>query len=231
MGVLSVIATPIGNLEDLGLRALRTLKEADFILCEDTRVSRTLLAHYQIKAPTISYHQHSGRFKINKLLELLRVGKRLALITDAGTPGLSDPGGSLVSAVRRREDLEIKIESIPGPSALTAALSLAGEGFDRFLFLGFLPHKKGRATQLKKIIESEYPVILYESKHRILKFLQEFSALTKLQSESDWQVFLAREISKLHESFYSGTAEDLSLKLQSDPQNLKGEFVVLLKRS
>lgn len=229
MSILRVVATPIGNLEDLTLRALRVLKEADVVLCEDTRVTRHLLTHYQITTPTISYHQHSGDLKIEKIMELLRANKNLALVTDAGTPGLSDPGAKLVSLVRAEFGDQVLIESVPGVSALTAAVSIAGIDFDRFLFLGFLPHKKGRQTMLKEIFKSEYSAIVYESKHRIVKLLEELSSLSQ-ETGLVLEVRVARELTKMHESFYVGSPESVLAELQSDPNNLKGEFVVLIKK-
>lgn len=228
MGALRIVATPIGNLEDLTLRALRVLKEADFILCEDTRVTRKLLDHYEIKTSTISYHQHSNEMKVDRIIELLRSGKELALVSDAGTPGISDPGGKLVSVVRKEFGGSVLIESVPGVAALTAAVSLAGAGFDRFLFLGFLPHKKGRETMLKEISLSQYPVVLYESKHRIIKLLNSFIASDILGQAT---VTVARELTKKHESLYEGTASSILKELEADPHNLKGEFVVLIKKN
>lgn len=227
MSILRIVATPIGNLEDLTMRALRTLKESDFVLCEDTRVTRKLLDHYDIKTPTISYHQHSGDFKIDKIISLLRSGNNLALVTDAGTPGISDPGGKLVSLVRAEFGDQVLIESVPGVSALGAAISISGSGFDRFLFLGFLPHKKGRQTMLREIMASEYPVVLYESKHRIVKLLEE---LETIRAEEEMHLMVARELTKMHESFYEGTPTSVLQKIMSDPNNLKGEFVVLIKK-
>ena len=177
--MLYIVGTPIGNLEDISLRALRILGEVDFILCEDTRVTKKLLEHYKIKTPVISYHQHSDFSKTNYILGLLGEGKDLALVSDAGTPGISDPGGKLVQAVLERFGEDMKIESVPGPSAVTAALSISGIPTDKFIFLGFPPHKKGRQTFLKKIIESNYPVVVYESKHRIVKFLEELDKIEK----------------------------------------------------
>ena len=178
MSILSVVATPIGNLEDISLRALRVFKEADLILCEDTRVAKKLLSHYEINTSVLSYHQHSGILKIEKILEELKSGKNLVLISDAGTPGISDPGSMLISSIRK--DLpETEIVAIPGPSALGAALSLAGIGFDRFVFWGFLPHKKGRQTAVSSIVSSDMPYVLYESKHRIIKLLKELSIKSK----------------------------------------------------
>jgi len=225
---LRIVATPIGNLEDITLRALRVLKESDCVLCEDTRVTKKLLDYYKIKTPTLSYHQHSGDLKVDKIISLLREGKNLALVSDAGTPGISDPGGKLVSLVRQEFSGNIIIESIPGASALGAAVSASGVGFDRFLFLGFLPHKKGRQTMLKEIKASVYPVILYESKHRIIKLLEELVALDK---EGDLSLVVARELTKLHESFYFGTAHEMLENLNQDANNLKGEFVVLIKKN
>lgn len=231
MSILRIVATPIGNLEDLTLRALRVLKESDFVLCEDTRVTRKLLDHFEIKTPTISYHQHSGDIKVDRIVSLIKEGKNLALVTDAGTPGISDPGSKLVSIVRKEFSKEIDgsviIESVPGVSALTAAISIAGVGFDRFLFLGFLPNKKGRQTMLKEIMASEYPVVLYESKHRIVKLLEELEAV---RGKIELDISVARELTKMHESFYNGTAVSVLKEINSDPNNLKGEFVVLIKK-
>ena len=230
VGTLYIVATPIGNLEDLSFRAARLLKESDFILCEDTRVARKLLDNYNIKTPTISYHQHSGVAKSLKAVELLRSGKNLALVSDAGTPGISDPGGQLVADVRAAFADEAVIESVPGPSALVAAASIAGAGFDRFLFLGFLPHKKGRQTMLKVIATVDYPVIVYESKHRIEKLLSELAVIAK-EDGIEFEVSVARELTKMHESFYVGSPIALLDRLRESPLNLKGEFVVLIKKN
>ena len=229
MSVLRIVATPIGNLEDLGLRALRVLKESQYILCEDTRVTKKLLDRYEIKTPMLSFHQHSGELKMEKVLELLKAGNDLALVTDAGTPGISDPGGKLVDAVRNEMKEQVLIESVPGPSALAAAISVVGSGFDKFLFLGFLPNKKGRQKKIKEIFSTEYPVVLYESKHRILKLLEELKK-EELTSDKELQIFLARELSKLHESFYIGDADRLLGILKNDTNALKGEFVVMIKK-
>jgi len=234
MSILYVVGTPIGNLEDLTLRALRILKEVDYVLCEDTRVTRKLLDHYEIKTPTISYHQHSGDLKVDRIIDLLRNRKNLALVTDAGTPGISDPGGKLVSIVRKEfidsegTDTEVKIESVPGPAALTTAVSISGTGLDRFLFLGFLPNKKGRQTMLKEISGSEYPVIVYESKHRIVKLLEELEKFNT--NKNPYKVTVCRELTKMFESLYEGSAEEILAELMKDPNNLKGEFVVIIKK-
>lgn len=229
MGTLRIVATPIGNLEDLTHRAERVLKESAFVLCEDTRVTKRLLDHYAINTPTISYHQHSGDLKTDKIMALLKDGKDLALVTDAGTPGISDPGSKLVTAVRAELGEAVKIESVPGVSALATAISIAGVGFDRFLFLGFLPHKKGRQTMLKEIFASEYPAIAYESKHRIVKLLEEIIKMSA-DLEIPVEIKVARELTKLFESFYIGSPAEVLAKLQSDPNSLKGEFVVLINK-
>jgi 16S rRNA (cytidine1402-2'-O)-methyltransferase len=177
--MLYIVATPIGNLEDISLRALRILGEVDFVLCEDTRVTKRLLNHYKINTPTISFHQHSGLDKMSEVIRYLREGKNLALVSDAGTPAISDPGGKLVQAVIDNFGEDVKIESVPGPSAVTAALSISGIPTDKFIFMGFPPHKKGRQTFIRKIIESEFPVVVYESKHRIIKFLEELRQIAE----------------------------------------------------
>lgn len=178
MPTLYIVATPIGNLEDMTMRAIRILSEVDFVLCEDTRVTKNLLNHYKIHTPLLSYHQHSNLQKVEQILDNLAAGKNMALVTDAGTPGISDPGGKLVAAVIERFGDDVKVESVPGASAVTAALSISGIAADKFFFLGFPPHKKGRQTFLHKIIGSEYPVVVYESKHRIIKFLEELRAMS-----------------------------------------------------
>jgi 16S rRNA (cytidine1402-2'-O)-methyltransferase len=148
--MLYIVATPIGNLEDISLRAIRILKEADLILCEDTRNSSVLLKHYEIKTPCISYHQHSDETKIKQIIKILEEGKNLALVTDAGTPGISDPGGVLIARVLEHFGEDMKIESVPGPSAVTAALSISGIPTDKFIFMGFRRTKKAGRLLLEK---------------------------------------------------------------------------------
>lgn len=239
MSKLYIVATPIGNLEDITLRALRVLGEVDFILCEDTRVTGKLLEHHEIDTKTISYHQHSRLSKINRILELLRQGRNLALVSDSGTPGISDPGGKLVEQVYQELGNRVKIESVPGPSAVTAALSISGLPADKFMFLGFPPHKKGRQKFLKRVIAEEYPVVVYESKHRITKFLKELEAgLIESGEEKgkkqkdDTTVVVCRELSKMYETVYRGGIEEVIA--QMDPEKTggkddqKGEFVVIV---
>lgn len=228
MSKLSVVATPIGNLGDITLRALETLKQADFIICEDTRVTKRLLSHYDINKPTISYHSHSEQDKKDEILAILKNGSDLALVTDAGTPGISDPGLQLVSYLRDQLKQEIisgvfKIESIPGPSALTASISIAGVSCADFLFLGFLPHKKGRETLFKEIAQSERTVIFYESTHRILKALDSLEKFCPSK-----KITITRELTKIFEEVVSGNAMEVKDYFNKNPEKVKGEFVVLV---
>ena len=236
MNKLYIVGTPIGNLEDITFRALRVLGEVDFVLCEDTRVTKKLLDRHNIKVPTISYHQHSKASKTNYIFGLLKEGKNLALVSDSGTPGISDPGGRLVKEVVNKLEGEVLIESVPGPSAVTTALSVSGFPADSFLFLGFPPHKKGRQKFLSRIIASEGPVVAFESKHRILKFLNELKNMFEEQEAKNKtqepQVVVCRELSKMHEKIYRGGVGEIIKKL--DPEqggskdDQKGEFVVII---
>jgi len=235
MSTLYIIGTPIGNLEDISMRALRLLTGVDFILCEDTRVTKKLLGHYKIKTPTISYHQHSKDSKTENILDLLKRGKNLALVSDAGTPGISDPGGKLIQAVVEKFGDEIQIESVPGPSAVTAALSISGMPTDKFVFLGFPPHKKGRQKFLKRIADSELPVVVYESKHRIIKFLQELKNVKAHNYASDKKkkvnlqsIVVCRELSKMHETVYRGRLEKIIEQIKNNKDDQRGEFVVII---
>lgn len=222
MSTLYVTATPIGNLEDVTLRALRILKEVDFILCEDTRVTKKLLNHYEINTPTISYHSHSKLSKVDKIFELLKEGKNLALVSDAGTPAISDPGSQLIKQIR--EELpEVKIEVLPGASALTSAFSISGILGGTFTFLGFLPHKKGRETLFKKIASEKETFVFYESPHRILKTLE---SLKKFSPNKE--VTIARELTKIHEEVLKGTPKELTEIFELKPEKVRGEFVVIV---
>lgn len=221
-GTLSVVATPIGNLGDITLRAVETLKEADAIACEDTRVTAKLLARFDISKPLLIYHAQSGRLAANRILALLAEGKRVALVTDAGTPGISDPGSALVSLVKERLGEDVRIEAIPGPSALTAALSIAGIPTNEFIFIGFLPHKKGRQTAFKEIAEESRTVVFYESPHRIMKALE---SLAQTLPESR-RVVVLRELTKIHESVVAGTAAEVLAHFNAHPGTVRGEFVV-----
>lgn len=224
MATLYIVATPIGNLEDITLRALRVLREVDTVLCEDTRVTKKLLQKYEIDTPTMSYHAHSTLTKADKIIALLEEGKDLALVSDAGTPTISDPGVLLVQQVRNHFSGDVRIEPIPGPSALVVALSASGVSSAEFVFLGFLPHKKGRETLFKEIAETKRAVVFYESTHRILKALASLAEYVPMR-----RIVLARELTKIHEEFLAGTATELAEILESNPQKQKGEFVVVVE--
>ncbi|OHA45991.1 MAG: 16S rRNA (cytidine(1402)-2'-O)-methyltransferase [Candidatus Taylorbacteria bacterium RIFOXYD2_FULL_36_9] len=217
-----VIGTPIGNMEDITYRAVRILSEVDLILCEDTRVTKNLLNKYGIKKETLSFHSQSKLSKTDKVLELIKEGKTLALVSDAGTPTISDPGSILVSKIKISFS-EVEIIAVPGASAVTSALSISGLPASDFTFLGFLPHKKGRETLFKEIAESERTVVFYESPHRILKALD---SLQKFAPEK--KVVIARELTKVFEQVVSGHPFDVSKYFADNPDKVRGEFVVLV---
>jgi len=221
-GILYIVATPIGNLADITLRALETLKSVDIILCEDTRVTKKLLDHYKISKPLISYHHHSDARKVNEIKEILKQGNNVALVTDAGTPGISDPGNELISrlTIEQSNNRTINVVPIPGPSAVTTALSISGFPTDKFLFLGFPPHKKGRQTFFQTVAKSEYTTVFYESGHRITKCLGELASVL----EPNRQVVICRELTKKFETMYRGTIEEVS-KQDIDE---RGEFVIIV---
>ncbi|MEN9560974.1 MAG: uroporphyrin-III C/tetrapyrrole (Corrin/Porphyrin) methyltransferase, rRNA [Candidatus Parcubacteria bacterium] len=221
MGTLSVVATPIGNLEDITLRALRVLKESDVVFCEDTRVTGILLKKYDISKPLIRCDEKMETSAAQQAMSMLQEGKRIVLISDAGTPGISDPGARLVSYVREQLP-SAKIEAIPGPSALSAALSIAGLQSGEFTFLGFLPHKKGRQTALKEIGHQQLNVVLYESPFRISKLMGELA-----QYAPERRVVVAKELTKIHEEVLCGFPKDVAEKLVKEGKD-KGEFVVIV---
>lgn len=220
-GVLNIVATPIGNLEDMTFRAVRVLKEAEYVLCEDTRVTKNLLAHYGIDTPTRRYDAHASERTHDTIIEDLRAGTRVALVTDAGTPGISDPGVLLVQQARAAG---VRIDAIPGPSAVTAALSIAGLAGNQFAFLGFVPHKKGRQTFFASLSDYGIPVVFFESTHRIMKTLEALA-----EYSDDRTVSIARELTKMHEEFVSGTPAELVLYFTEHPDHQKGEFVVIVE--
>jgi 16S rRNA (cytidine1402-2'-O)-methyltransferase len=222
MGTLSIVATPIGNLEDITLRALRTLKECDVIYAEDTRVISKLLARYEIKKPLQRLDAATEDKKVKEVIGRLEEGEKVVFVSDAGTPGISDPGARLVARVREFAP-QAKIEAIPGASAVAAAISIAGLPTDEFLFFGFLPHKKGRQTAVRFIASSLVPVVLYESPHRIEKLLEE---LTHAGIE---KVGIGRELTKMHEEFLVGTPAQLQADL-TKRKAVRGEFVVIIYR-
>lgn len=216
---LYIIATPIGNLEDLTHRAERLLNEVDLVVAEDTRHSRKLLDHYQIKTPLESYHSHSGPKKEAYLLNLLSEGKNLALISDAGTPGISDPGWALI---RKAIEQSVHVVPIPGPSAFLTALMASGLHSHEFTYLGFPPLKKGRKTWFSQLKSEPRTIIFYESPHRLLKTLAELEEVFGPEQE----IVLARELTKMHEEFLRNTLENLRRHFEG--RAVKGEWVVLL---
>ncbi len=221
-GTLYILATPIGNLGDITLRAIETFKKADIVLCEDTRVTGKLLSHLGIKKPMKSYTSHSSEKLHSEIIESLKHEMNVVLVSDAGTPCISDPGVLLVKKIRE-EAPEVSIVAVPGASALVSALSISGISASEFTFLGFLPHKKGRETALRKIADTEHPVVLYESTHRILKLLGE---LVKWTGER--KVGIAKEITKMHEGYFYNTPAELLVFFETHTDKTKGEFVVIL---
>jgi 16S rRNA (cytidine1402-2'-O)-methyltransferase len=272
MTTFSVIATPIGNLEDITLRALNVLRKADLVLCEDTRVTKKLLDRHDIHVKTMSYHMHSKLSRVEEIVGILRdsvnedtrlggevlpdtpcgfegrsyspqkgVHKNIVLVSDAGTPSISDPGSELVGRIRRElaqeiESGSVKIEAIPGPSALTAALSIAGVPCAEFTFLGFLPHKKGRQTLFNEIAESERTMVFYESPHRIMKTLEALKNQGKAipgdqleaRENPGKKITVCRELTKIFEEVVSGSAEKVLNYFTLHPDKVRGEFVVIV---
>ncbi|ALM10084.1 MAG: uroporphyrin-III C/tetrapyrrole methyltransferase [Candidatus Peribacter riflensis] len=220
--MLSIVSTPIGNLGDITLRALATLKKCDAIVCEDTRVTGQLLQLLELpKKELISCHGYSNPKKVDDIIRMLTEGRHLVLVSDAGTPGISDPGYALVSRARCGR---IPIEVIPGPAAFLAALSASGLPVNRFVYLGFLPLKKGRQTLLKSLKEEERTIVFYESVHRIEKTLRELAEA--LQDQPDRPVVIARELTKMHEEIVTTTVAGLPAIAQSIVK--KGEFAVII---
>ena len=219
-GKLSLVATPIGNLEDITLRALRTLRECDYVLCEDTRVTGKLLHHHEIKAKMHRYDAHTSVSAHTQILSDLEEGKHIALVSDAGTPGISDPGVLLIKQAR---EAGILIEAIPGASAVTAVVSLAGFAGNQFSFLGFIPHKKGRETFFKSLASYEHPTVFFESTHRVLKTLESLA-----KSYPDATLYVGRELTKMHEELLVGTAGEVLSVLETTPVKQKGEFVIVV---
>lgn len=233
-GIFYIVATSIGNLSDITLRAIDILRSVDLILCEDTRVTKKLLDHFEIKTLTLSYHQHSKLKKTETILQLLKNGKNLALVSDAGTPGISDPGNKLINyLVGQLADL--KIVSLPGPSAVIAAASISGFLMDKFVFMGFPPHKRKRKKFFEEVISSKYPVIFYESPYRIIKSLEELKLITKNYlpagdlpkgDKLNTKVVVCRELTKKFETIYRGEIEEVIKLVEKD--KILGEFVVIV---
>ncbi len=233
---LYIVATPIGNLKDVTLRALEILKSVDLILCEDTRQTKKLLDHYKIKRSLLSYHQHSKISRLNQIFKLLEQGKDLALVSDAGTPGISDPGNKLISQIIKQSVINperkqapygaghrqsVIVVPIPGPSALTTALSVCGFPADKFIFYGFLPQKKRKEKILKEIVDSKITSVFYESPYRIIKTLRKLEELGLNK-----KIVVCRELTKKFETVYRGTITEVINQLNKD--TIKGEFVIVI---
>jgi 16S rRNA (cytidine1402-2'-O)-methyltransferase len=222
-GTLYIIATPIGNLEDITIRAVRILGEVDLIACEDTRETRKLLDRYNIARPLVSYHEHNERTRSADLLRDLEAGKNIALVSDAGTPLIADPGYRLVEQARQ---IGILVSPIPGPSALLAALSASGLPTDSFIFHGFLPSKKGQRRRfLEDLRPSQTTLVFYETPHRVLGALEDIE-----ETLGPRPVVLARELTKIHEEFLRGTAAEIREALAIRP-SVKGEITLMIGKS
>jgi len=223
IGKLYIIGTPIGNLEDITLRALKVLREVDLILCEDTRVTKKLLDRYEIQKPLLSYHHHSKLSRVEKILEHLENGKNLALVSDAGTPGVSDPGNELIAELTKAKPSS-EIIPIPGASAPVTLASVVGINMSRFSFLGFPPHKKGRETFFREVAGAKYPIIYFESPHR---FLRNLELLEKFKPDA--KLVVGRELTKMFEEILRGNIGEIREKWEKRAEKEKrGEFVIIV---
>ena len=218
--MLYLVPTPIGNLQDITLRALEVLKSVDLIACEDTRTSSKLLNHFDIRVPRISYHDHNERGRTPQLIDQMKAGQRIALISDAGSPGISDPGFYLVRACI---EAEIKVEALPGATAVIPALTVSGLPSERFVYEGFLPVKKGRQTRLGQLAEEPRTMVFYESPHRLLKTLGNFEDTFGPERPAA----VVREISKTFEEVQRGPLAELK-KYFAEKNKLRGEFVIVV---
>jgi 16S rRNA (cytidine1402-2'-O)-methyltransferase len=233
-GILYIVATPIGNLEDMTFRAVRILKEADLIFCEDTRITKRLLDKYEIGTPVFTIYHYMVKkgarkpiIKFEQILRELENGKNIALVTDAGTPGISDPGSQLVEVPVKNN---IKVVPIPGASALTALASVSGIDLSEFIYLGFPPHKKGRETFFKKVVASEVPVIYYESPHRLIKNLELLSeiATSPTAPRNDKRIILGRELTKMFEEIVRGKVDEVLEYFKNNQDKARGEITVIV---
>lgn len=223
MAVLYVVATPIGNLQDISPRALAALSEAELVLCEDTRVTKKLLAHFKITSPTTSYHEYTSPLKLRGLVTRIAAGETMALVSDAGTPGISDPGARFVTELIREAGDAVKIIPIPGPSAVATLLSASGLPADSYVFHGFPPHKKGRAAFWKQVAEEKRTSVFFESPHRVEKAMQELVSLC----DDSRKIVIGRELTKMFESVRYGTMKNAVELLKSEP--IKGEYVIAIE--
>lgn len=220
MGKLYIVPTPIGNLEDITLRALRILKESDAILAEDTRVSAKLLSHYEIKKTLLAHHQHNEHKTVEWIASRIQAGETIALISDAGTPGISDPGFLLVRECIKQG---IEVDCLPGPTAFVPALVQSGLPCDQFVFLGFMPQKKGRQTRFKSLANESRTMVLYESPYRLVKFLEEACE----HWGKDRRVCVSRELTKMFEENFRGSIEEAHQHFTS--KTVKGEIVIVVQ--
>ncbi|MBI2023714.1 16S rRNA (cytidine(1402)-2'-O)-methyltransferase [Candidatus Giovannonibacteria bacterium] len=218
MSKLFIVATPIGNLNDITLRALEVLRSADVVLAEDTRMAKKLLSHFDVQKAVMSYHKFSGKGAEEKVLELLEEGKNIALVTDAGTPGISDPGYWLV---KKAAAAGFAVVPVPGASSLSAIISVSDIDLSRFSFLGFPPHKKGRQTFFREVAASSIPVVIFESPHRILKTLKELESVA-----GDRYVNIGRELTKIYEEIFRGKISEAITHFTGEKE--RGEFVIVL---
>jgi 16S rRNA (cytidine1402-2'-O)-methyltransferase len=234
IGTLYIVATPIGNLEDITARAVRILGEVDAVVCEDTRITKRLLDHYGIETKVVSFYQNQRKGgatkpvpKLEFLVQELESGKNIALVTDAGTPGISDPGNQLVAAAVAKQ---IPVVPIPGVSAVATLASVSGIDMGQFVFLGFPPHKKGRETFFKKVLGFSLPVMYYESPHRVLKNLELLRTLEEgLAVEGQTkQIILGRELTKMFEEVVRGNVAQMEAYFEANPGKVKGEFVIII---
>ena len=216
---LSIVPTPIGNLNDITYRAVKVLKDSDIILCEDTRISKRLLDKYSIDKPLYSYHIHNEHKVVEKYIQYIISGKKVSLISDAGTPGISDPGYLII-----RESIKknIEIDCLPGPTAFVPALINSGISSDKFVFEGFLPKKKGRMSRFEFLKEEKWSIIIYESPHRIKRLIEELKAVFGGQR----LVSISRELSKIHQENIRGTLDEVDKNLES--KNIKGELILII---
>ena len=216
---LSIVPTPIGNLNDITYRAVKVLKDSDIILCEDTRISKRLLDKYSIDKPLYSYHIHNEHKVVEKYIQYIISGKKVSLISDAGTPGISDPGYLII-----RESIKknIEIDCLPGPTAFVPALINSGISSDKFVFEGFLPKKKGRMSRIEFLKEEKRSIIIYESPHRIKRLIEELKAVFGGQR----LVSISRELSKIHQENIRGTLDEVDKNLES--KNIKGELILII---
>ncbi len=216
--MLYIVATPIGNLGDVTERAKAIFSEVEIVLCEDTRVTSKLMAHLQVRPTLLAFHEHTDALARKKIVDQLVSGIDIALVTDAGTPCISDPGGFLVADAVASG---VKVSPIPGASAAVAALSIAGIALDRFTFVGFPPNKKGREKFFHEIGAIDHAVVMYESTHRIVKTLEAMKSLKR-------KLIVCRELTKIHETIYRGTAESIIADLERT--SIRGEFVIVVER-